>query len=83
MKYLTALLASIFIFLGVWFLSGLILAFILPLRWWKIEFGIGLAHGNIPSILAGILGAVAASHTFKASLSAKTGKLYRRKRTNG
>ncbi|MHC4156240.1 MAG: hypothetical protein ACYST6_15155 [Planctomycetota bacterium] len=79
MKYLTALLSSIFIFLGVWLLSGLALSFLLPSGWWQIEIGIGLARGNIPSILAGVLAAVAATHTFKASLRAKTGKLYKKK----
>jgi hypothetical protein len=79
MKYLTALLSSIFVFLGVWLLSGLALSFVLPSRWWEIEIGIGLVRGNIPGIAAGVFGAIAATYTFKASLHAKTGRLYRKK----
>jgi hypothetical protein len=77
MKYIIALLSSIFVFLGVWLLLGLALDLLLPSQWSEIEIGIGPARGNITGVIAALLGAIAATSAFKASLHAKTGRLYR------
>lgn len=79
MKYVTALLSSIFIFLGVCFLSGLVFIYVMPSVWWHTEIGVGSIRANIPSLVAVLMGAIAATYTFKASLHAKTGRLYKKK----
>jgi len=79
MKYFTALLSSLFIFLCVWLLASLGFSLILPSRWSELEIGIGLIRGNLLGLLGGLLGAIAATFTFKASLQAKTGRLYIKK----
>lgn len=82
MRYVTALLSGLLIFLCVWFLSGLILVHLVPHNWWDTEIGFGLMRGNIPSIIAAILAAIAATHTFRASLHSKSGRLYKKMRIN-
>lgn len=80
MKYVTAVLASAFIFLAVFVLTGLLLFAVLPRSY--LEFGIelGATTVNIPSVIAFLLAAFAATYTFKASFYAKTGKLYKAKK---
>ena len=63
-------------FFVVWFLLGLIFLFVMPASWREIETG--FVEGGIPSLLAFILAGMGATYTFKASLHAKTGKLYRK-----
>ncbi len=78
MRYVTAVLASVFMFLAVGFLGALALSFVLPRSWAHMEIRVGLLTGNPPSVAGVFLGALAATHTFRASLKAKTGRLYRR-----
>jgi hypothetical protein len=82
MKYLTAIVGSIFILLAVSFLVGLVLLLIMPPTWSRAGIQIGALRANIPSLIGMILGCVAARYTFKASLHAKTGKLYTEKDKN-
>jgi len=78
MKYITAILSGIFMFLAVSSLLGLAFLYIIPAAWWQIEFGTGLISGNVPCAIAAVIAAVVAIYTFKTSLCAKTGKLYRK-----
>lgn len=80
MKYVTAILASIFIFLGVSFLAGLILLSVIPPAWTQVGVQIGLLRANIASLISIIFGGIVATYTFRASLSSKTGRLYRKKK---
>lgn len=82
MKHVTAFLASVFMFWAVFFLSGIALYFVVPRSWWQIEVQIGSFNANLPSMIAFILGGITATYTFKASLHAKTGKLYRSKKAD-
>jgi hypothetical protein len=82
MKYVTAIVGSIFIFLAVSFLVGMVLLFIMPSTWTHAEIQIGALRANVPSLIGIILGCIAARYTFKASLHAKTGKLYTKKDNN-
>jgi hypothetical protein len=77
MKYITPIFASIFMFLAVSFLVGLIVTFVLPSKWAQYEIQIDLLRANIPSLIGAITGGFTATYTFKASLRAKTGRLYR------
>jgi hypothetical protein len=78
MRYVTGVLSSIFMFLAVGFLCALALSFLLPAHWVQMEIRIGSLGGNLPSVAGVLLGALAATYTFRASLKAKTGRLYRR-----
>ncbi len=78
MRYVTAILASAFMFVAVGFLCALALLFILPSGWAQAEMRIGIVGGNSASVAGAIVGALAAAYTFKASLNAKTGRLYRK-----
>jgi len=79
MKYVTAILASIFIFLAVFVLIGLFLSVLFPRNWLEFNIELCTMTFNILSAIAFLLASVAATYTFKASLHAKTGKLYRMK----
>jgi len=76
MRYVTGILGGMFVFVGVWLIAGLILCVVLPQSLVAAEVGIGWLRGNVPSVIGMVLGGLAATHTFKASLNAKTGKLY-------
>ena len=52
MKYLTAILASIFIFLAVSFIAGLVLLYIMPVGLAQTYLQIGPIKANIPSIIS-------------------------------
>lgn len=78
MRYVTAVLASIFMFLAVWLLSGLLLFLVTPPGWAEIGVAIGPVYANLVSLISAVLAAVAATYTFRASLKARTGRLYRR-----
>jgi len=80
MKYSVALLSSVFMFIAVLLLTLFLLAMVLPAKWQQFEITIGGLTGNIPGIIGLFLGCLAAAYTFKASLNAKTGKLYRKKK---
>ena len=77
-KYLTAIISAIFIFFAVFLLLGLGLSIVIPSKWFDIYINLGLLTANIPSIISAVISAIAATYTFKASLHAKTGKLYRK-----
>jgi len=81
MKYIVALLSSIFIFIVIWFLIALLFLIVFPTEWQKYEISIGCLTANLPSIIGLFVSCFAAQHTFKASLHAKTGKLYRKKKS--
>jgi hypothetical protein len=78
MRYVTAVLSSVFMFLAVGLLCALALLFILPAHWAQMEVRIGSLGANMPSLAGLFLGALAATYTFRASLKARTGRLYRR-----
>ena len=78
-KYSTAIVSSIFIFFAVFLLLGLGLAAVVPAKWFDVYINLGLLEANIPSLISGIISAIAATYTFKASLHSKTGVLYRKK----
>jgi len=82
MRYVVAIAASAFMFAATWFLSGLVLLFVFPERWSQMNLSIGGLHGNLAGILGALIGAAAAVHTFRTSLTARTGRLFRRSRTN-
>jgi hypothetical protein len=79
MRYFTAIFSGIFMFFAVWFLLGLFFLFLMPASWREIETG--FVEGGIPSLLAAILAGMGATYTFKASLHAKTGRLYKKEKT--
>jgi hypothetical protein len=81
MRYITALVSSVFMFLATTLLSGVVLIAVLPLNWRGPVIQVGLLSANLPSLLAMLLGSITATYTFKASLHSKTGKLYRKKGT--
>jgi amino acid transporter len=78
-KYFTAILSGILIFICCFIILTLIFSAVLPDDWGQRVVQIGPLHANIPGIIAFILGTLAATHTFRASFSAKTGKLYKKK----
>jgi len=80
MKLLTAIAASVFIFLTVTFVVGLVLLYILPSAWSRVGIEIGAFHTNVPTLTGVALGSFCAMCTFKASFHAKTGKLYRKEK---
>ena len=80
MKYFTAFVSGLFMFFAVWFLLGLLFLAVMPRAWAGVELGI--VEGGIPSLLAAILAGLGATYTFKASLHAKTGRLYKNKKAN-
>ena len=79
MKYITALLSSLFIFVCVEFLSITLLVFICPKSWFWFELKLGMLSANIPFVIATVIASVIATHTFHASLHSKRFKLYKRK----
>ena len=79
LKYITAILSGLFIFVCVVFLSGILLSWICPKAWFEIELNLGLLSTNVPSLIAIVIAGVAATHTFRASLRAKTFRLDKRK----
>jgi hypothetical protein len=78
MRYVVALVGSIFMFAATWLLSGLILLWVLPREWSQVEVAVGELQGNLASVLALLPAGLVATHTFRASLKTKTGRLYRR-----
>ena len=80
MKYFTAILSALFIFVCVGVLSGMLLTLICPKAWFGIEINFGLLSTNVPSLIAIVIAGVAAIHTFRASLRAKSFRLYKSKR---
>jgi len=79
MRYVTAILSALFIFVGVGFLSGILLALICPKAWSGIEVNLGFLSTNVPTLIAIVIASGAATHTFRASLRAKTFRLYKKK----
>jgi membrane associated rhomboid family serine protease len=82
MKYIAALISGAIIFVAVWFLVGFLVAVVLPANWRHLEITLGGFTANLPSLIGLIIGIFAARHTFKASLRAKTGRLYRKPKSN-
>ena len=80
MKYVVAIISSVFMFICVGILVGILLALICPKAWFDIVLDLGLLSANVPSIIATVIAGIAATHTFRASLRAKSFKLYKRKR---
>ena len=79
MKYVTAILSGLFIFVCVGILSGILLALIYPKAWFGIDLNLGLLTTNVPSLITIAIAGVAATHTFRASFRAKTFRLDKRK----
>lgn len=78
MRYFTAIISGLFIFVAVFLIVSLILAFITP-GLAEVHLNIGLIEGNLIGLIAFLLSTIAATMTFKASLHAKTGRLYTKK----
>lgn len=79
MKYVIAIISSLFMFICVGILIGILLALICPKDWFDIVLNLGILSANVPSIIAAVIASIAATHTFRASLRSKSFKLYRRK----
>ena len=79
MKYVVAILSSVFIFIAVGILVGIILGLTFPKAWCSIVLNVGLFSANLPALIAAIIAGLAATHTFRASLRAKSFKLYKKK----
>ena len=79
MKYVTALLSALFIFVCAGFLSGILLTLICPKAWFGIELNLGFLTTNVPSVIAILVASGAATQTFRASLRAKAFRLYKKK----
>ena len=79
MRYFTAILSGLFIFVCVGILSGILLVLNCPKTWFGIELNLGLLTTNVPSLIAVVIASLAATHTFQASLRAKTFRLYKRR----
>ncbi len=78
MKYVTATISAIFIFIIVWFLSGMILILIMPDA---LRNALGYYGGILYGLVVFILSATAGAYTFKTSLHAKSWKLYRNQKS--
>ncbi len=81
MKYLAALLSSALVLVAIWFLVGFLISVVFPGNWRYLEITIGGLTANLPSLIGLVIGIFAARHTFRASLHAKTGRLYRKKKS--
>ena len=79
MRYVVAVVGSIFMFAATWFLSGLVLLLVLPSEWSQREVTLGGLQGDLAGVLALLPAGVVATHTFRASLKAKTGRRCRTK----
>jgi len=75
-KYISAVCAGLFMFLGGSLLAGLAFIFILPRSFWEINIHLGLIDANLPSLMAVFIGSIVGMMSFKASFNAKTGRLY-------
>ena len=76
MKMIVALLSSIFMFVVTWFISSMIIAMVWSYS--RTEITIGFLTTNIAGLLSLIIASLVARQTFRASLHAKTGKLYKK-----
>jgi hypothetical protein len=79
MKYITATLSGVFIFVCSGLVFGTLLAMICPKSWFGVELDLGLLSANIPPLVTVVIASAAATHTFRASLRARAFKLYRNK----
>jgi hypothetical protein len=79
MKYITAILSGLFMFVCVGFLFGILLALICPKAWFGIELNLGLLSTNLPTLIAIVIAGLVATHTLRASLQGKTFRLYKKK----
>ncbi|MBC8481466.1 MAG: hypothetical protein H8D47_02220 [Planctomycetes bacterium] len=82
MKYITAFLASLFMFAAIWFVLGFTFSVVMPVSWSNIIIKMGPVVTNIPYLAAMVLGGGVATYTFRASLHAKSFKLYKNKDSN-
>ena len=79
MKYVVAMISSVFIFICVGILVGILLALICPKSWFDTVLDLGFLSANVSSIIAAFIASLAATHTFRTSLRAKSFKLYKKK----
>lgn len=77
MRMIVGLLSSIFMFVFTWFLSGMLIVLVLPFS--RKEIVIGSLTTNIAGLIALIIAGLVATQTYRASLNAKTGRLYKKK----
>ena len=80
MKILVAFVSSFLMFIMTWLLVAIPLAVLIPYTQKPIVFEYLIT--NIASLAGFILGGLVATQTFRASLKAKTGKLYREEDDN-
>jgi hypothetical protein len=80
LKYVTALISGVLMFVLSFVIIGLILNIILPEKLYDVKINLYLLKANIISFISLIIGGIIATATFKASLNAKTGRLYRKKK---
>lgn len=81
MKYIVAFISSFLMFLLTWLLVAIPLAVLVPYTQKQIVFEYLIT--NIASLVGFIVGGLVATQTFRASLKAKTGKLYREDQEDG
>ena len=75
MKIIVAFISSFIMFILTWLLVAIPLAVLIPYTQKQIVFEYMVT--NIASLAGFILGGLVATQTFRASLKAKTGKLYK------
>lgn len=75
MKILVAFISSFIMFVMTWLLVAIPLAVLIPYT--QKQIVVEYMVTNIASLVGFILGGLVATQTFRASLKAKTGKLYR------
>ena len=76
-----AVISSLLMFALTWIIVSLLIALIWPYS--RTEIADEFLATNIASFIGLIIAGLAAVHTFRASLKAKTGKLYKREKENG
>jgi hypothetical protein len=80
MRYFVAIVSGIIIFIGAFLLSGIVLALVMPISWSQTWISFGLFSLNVPSLIAFVIASLVATHSFRASLRAKSCLFYKGKK---
>ncbi len=80
MKYVTATATGVFMFVATFLLAGLLLGAAAP-KLSEIQLTVGSVTTNLLSLISLLLAALAATSTFRATFRAKTGRLYRKRKS--
>jgi uncharacterized protein YacL len=76
MKKVVAFISALFMFVLTWFISGMLIAVVWEYS--RTEIRLGSLGTNIAGLIGLLVATLVATHTFRASLKAKTGKLYKK-----